>query len=130
MASSSEVLDRQGISAVEPSLNPIFPAGLLIPSVGSVDSPGAVTAAYGRLFAERGGRIEQATITGLARNGAGWRASTAQGAFDADIAVVALGPWSGDLLKPLGIDPKLDVERGYHRHMKPQAGTSLESARG
>lgn len=121
----SEVLDRQGISAVEPSLNPIFPAGLLIPSVGSVDSPGAVTAAYGRLFAERGGRIEQATITGLARNGAGWRASTAQGAFDADIAVVALGPWSGDLLKPLGIDPKLDVERGYHRHMKPQAGTSL-----
>lgn len=121
----SRILDRQGISAVEPSLNPIFPAGLLIPSVGSVDSPGAVTAAYGELFAQRGGRIEQAEVTSLSRQGAGWRASAAKGAFEAEIAVVALGPWSGDLLGPLGLDPKLDVERGYHRHIKPQAGTGL-----
>lgn len=121
----SEILDRQGISAVEPSLNPIFPTGLLIPAVGSVDSPGAVTAAYAALFADRGGRIEQAEVTGLARQGTGWRAGTATGAFDADIAVVALGPWSGDLLKPLGLDPKLDVERGYHRHLKAQAGARL-----
>lgn len=121
----SRILDRQGISAVEPSLNPIFPAGLLIPSVGSVDSPGAVTAAYGELFAQRGGRIEQAEVTSLSRQGAGWRASAAMGAFEAEIAVVALGPWSGDLLGPLGLDPKLDVERGYHRHIKPQAGTGL-----
>ncbi len=122
---ASEVLDRQGISGIEPNLNPIFPAGLLIPCVGSVDSPGAVTEAYAALFAERGGRIEQAAVTGLTRNGNGWRASTASGSFEADLAVVALGPWSGDLLKSLGIDPKLDVERGYHRHLKPEAGTGL-----
>ena len=121
---ASQILDRQGISAVEPSLNPIFPVGLLIPSVGSVDSPGAVTAAYAALFSERGGRIERAEVTALARQGAGWRASTTKGAFDADIAVVALGPWSGDLLEPLGLDPRLDVERGYHRHLKPQPGTN------
>lgn len=121
----SQLLDRQGLSAVEPSLNPIFPVALLIPCVGSVDSPGAVTAAYAALFAGRGGHIVQAAITGLARHGAGWRANTAKGSFDADIAVVALGPWSGDLLKPLGLDPWLDVERGYHRHLKPGAGTRL-----
>ncbi|MFA6964474.1 NAD(P)/FAD-dependent oxidoreductase [Bosea sp. (in: a-proteobacteria)] len=123
---ASQILDRQGISGLEPSLNPIFPAGLLIPCVGSVDSPGAVTAAYAALFAERGGRIEQAAVTGLARHdAAGWRASTTTGRFEAEIAVVALGPWTGDLLKPLGLDPGLDVERGYHRHLQPQAGTSL-----
>lgn len=121
----SQVLDRQGISAVEPCLNPIFPAGLLIPCVGSVDSPGAVTGAYAALLAERGGRIEQAEVTSLARHGTGWRAGTTKGAFEADIAVVALGPWSADLLKPLGLDPWLDVERGYHRHLRPEAGTSL-----
>lgn len=121
----SQILDRQGLSAVEPSLNPIFPVALLIPCVGSVDSPGAVTAAYAALFAGRGGRVEQAAVTGLARHGAGWRANTAKGRFDADIAVVALGPWSGDLLKPLGLDPWLDVERGYHRHLTPGAGTRL-----
>lgn len=122
----SQILDRQGISGIEPSLNPIFPAGLLIPCVGSVDSPGAVTEAYAALFAQRGGRIEQAAVIGLARHGAeGWRASTTTGRFEAEIAVVALGPWSGDLLKPLGLDPGLDVERGYHRHLQPQTGTAL-----
>ncbi len=122
---ASEILDRQGISAVEPALKSIFPAGLLIPSNASVDSPGAVTSAYAALFAGRGGRIEQAEVKSLSRSGAGWRASTDKGAFDADIAVLALGPWSGDLLKSLGLDPKLDVERGYHRHLKPEAGAAL-----
>ena len=121
----SQILDRQGISGIEPGLNPIFPAGLLIPCVGSVDSPGAVTTAYAALFAERGGRIEQAAVTRLSRAAAGWRAETAAGGSEAEIAVVALGPWSGDLLKPLGIDPWLNVERGYHRHLAPQDGVRL-----
>lgn len=121
----SQILDRQGISGIEPNLKPIFPAGLLIPCVGSVDSPGAVTSAYAALFAERGGKVVQAEIRSLARDGSGWRVATTAGAFEADIAVVALGPWSGDLLRPLGLDPKLDVERGYHRHLKPEAGVAL-----
>jgi D-amino-acid dehydrogenase len=122
---ASEILDRQGISAVEPGLNPIFPAGLLTLANGSVDSPGAVTAAYAALFAARGGRIEQAEIVSLSRDESGWRAETASGAFEADLVVVALGPWSGDLLAPLGLDPKLDVERGYHRHLRPRPGSAL-----
>lgn len=121
----SEVLDRQGISAVEPALNPIFHAGLLCLENASVDSPGAVTAAYAELFAKRGGRIVQAQVEKLARNGSGWQARTDKGAFDAEIAVVALGPWSMDLLAPLGLDSKLDVERGYHRHLQAKDGASL-----
>ncbi|MBD3846213.1 FAD-binding oxidoreductase [Bosea sp. SSUT16] len=122
---ASRLLDRQGISAVEPHLNPIFRAGLLIPSNASVDSPGAVTAAYAALFAGRGGQIVQAEVKALTRQDAGWRAATDKGTFEAGIAVVALGPWSGDLLKPLGLDPRLDVERGYHRHLKPEARATL-----
>lgn len=122
---ASRILDRQGISEIEPHLNPIFPAGLLIPSNASVDSPGAVVGAYAGLFARRGGRIERAEAKALVRNGGGWRVTTDKGDFDADIAVVALGPWSTDLLAPLGLDPKLDVERGYHRHFKPRPGTAL-----
>ncbi|MBL8833758.1 MAG: FAD-binding oxidoreductase [Rhodospirillales bacterium] len=122
---ASRVLDRQGISEIEPCLKPIFPAGLLIPSNASVDSPGDVVGAYARLFARLGGRIERADAKAIVRNAGGWRVATDRGDFDADVAVVALGPWSGDLLKPLGLDPKLDVERGYHRHLKPEAGASL-----
>lgn len=122
---ASQVLDRQGISAVEPALNPIFHAGLLCLENASVDSPGAVTQAYAELFAQRGGKIVQAQVEKLARNGSGWQARTDKGAFDAEIAVVALGPWSMDLLAPLGLDSKLDVERGYHRHLQAKDGASL-----
>lgn len=122
---ASEVLDRQGISALEPALKPIFPAGLLTPSNASVDSPGAVTAAYAALFAERGGRVEQAEIRTLERKGDGWQAQTDKGLYEADLAILALGPWSGDLLAPLGLNSRLDVERGYHRHLRPEAGAAL-----
>jgi D-amino-acid dehydrogenase len=122
---ASEILDRQGISAVEPGLKPIFPAGLLLPCNASVDSPGAVTAAYAALFAARGGKLQRAEIRSLRRGGSLWRAETAQGDFVSDLAIVALGPWSGDLLAPLGLDPKLDVERGYHRHLRPEPGAAL-----
>jgi D-amino-acid dehydrogenase len=122
---TSQVLDRQAISGVEPGLNPIFHAGLLCLENASVDSPGAVTQAYAELFAKRGGRIVQAKVEALARNGDGWQARTDKGTFDAQIAIVALGPWSMDLLAPLGLDSKLDVERGYHRHLQAEKGASL-----
>lgn len=122
---ASQVLDRQGISGVEPALNPIFHAGLLCLENASVDSPGAVTEAYAALFAQRSGRIEQAQVEKLTRNGSGWQAQTDKGAFEAEIAVVALGPWSMDLLAPMGLDSKLDVERGYHRHLQAEAGARL-----
>ncbi|PZO04144.1 MAG: amino acid dehydrogenase [Hyphomicrobiales bacterium] len=121
----SQVLDRQGISGVEPALNPIFHAGLLCLENASVDSPGAVTQAYAELFAGRGGKIEQARIDTLTHTGTDWLARTSKGDLTAQIAVLALGPWSMDLLAPLGLDSKLDVERGYHRHLQAENGASL-----
>lgn len=121
----SEILDRQGISALEPSLNPIFPTGLFIAANGSVDSPGAVTAGYAALFVARGGTLIQEEVGSLRRQGALWRVQTAQRMYEASDVVIALGPWSADLLRPLGLDPKLDVERGYHRHFAAGDGARL-----
>lgn len=121
----SEVLDRQGISGLEPDLKPIFSSGLWLRESGSVDWPQAVVAAYAALFAARGGRIEQAAVSALAATPRGWRATTGAGAFEADLAVVALGPWSADLLRPLGIKVPLGVERGYHRHYRAEDGHRL-----
>lgn len=45
--------------------------------------------------------------------------------LEADLAVVALGPWSTDLLRPLGLSVPLGVERGYHRHYRPKEGRKL-----
>jgi D-amino-acid dehydrogenase len=122
---ASEILDRQGISGLEPSLKPIFPTGLFIAANGSVDSPGAVTAGYAALFVARGGTLIQGEVGSLRREGALWRVQTAQRMHEASDAVVALGPWSADLLRPLGLNPRLDVERGYHRHFAPGDGARL-----
>ena len=39
--------------------------------------------------------------------------------------VVALGPWSSDLLAALGLKLPLAVKRGYHRHFRAQGNASL-----
>ena len=112
----SEVLDRQALSGLEPDLAPIFPAALWIKSAASVDNPGAVVQAYAQLFAREGGVIRQAEVKGLKRDAAGWRVATSDGELKADVVVIALGPWSADLLRTLGIRVPLGVERGYHSH--------------
>lgn len=120
-----EALDRQALSALEPSLNPIFSAAILHKDSASVDWPGAVVEAYAALFAARGGTILRDEVTELSKQGEGWRASGKDVQQDADLAVVALGPWSADLLRPLGLKVPLNVERGYHRHYKPAQGRFL-----
>ena len=67
----------------------------------------------------------QGDARSLHRAGAKWRVDTQEGPLDADEAVVALGPWAPDLLKPLGIDLPLAVKRGYHRHFGPRGNAGL-----
>lgn len=119
------VFDRQDLSALEPDLNPIFSAGLLQMDSGSVDWPQAIVRAYAELFAARGGTVVTAAVDGVSKTADGWSVRTDGGAHQAEIAVVALGPWSADALKPLGLNVPLNVERGYHRHYHAQAGRRL-----
>ena len=89
----SELLDRQGISALEPSILPVYRVGLLHSQTASVDSPGAVVKAYAGMFAGSGGQIRQSDIRSIAPEGDGWRVVLADGAISARHVVVALGPW-------------------------------------
>lgn len=56
--------------------------------------------------------MEQCGPVEVQREGMGWRARTRQGDFTADIAVVAAGPWSGEVLAPLGWFANLVAVRG------------------
>jgi D-amino-acid dehydrogenase len=121
----SELLDRQAISALEPNIVPVYKVGLLHTQTASVDSPGAVVKAYARMFAGSGGEIRQSEIRTIAQDGEGWRVVLSDGAISARHVVVALGPWSADLLRPLGYRVPLAFERGYHREFKPNPARSL-----
>jgi D-amino-acid dehydrogenase len=122
---ASQLLDRQAISALEPNILPVYKVGLLHTQTASVDSPGAVVKAYARMFIGAGGEIHQSEIKAIAPDGEGWRVTVADGAIRARHVVVALGPWSADLLRPLGYRVPLAFERGYHREFKPNPARSL-----
>ena len=122
----SQLLDRQAISALEPNILPVYKVGLLHTQTASVDSPGAVVKAYARMFAGLGGEIRQSDIKAIVPDGEGWRVLLADGEMSARHVVVALGPWSPDLLRPLGYRVPMAFERGYHREFKPNPARSLQ----
>src|SRR5664279_5440340 len=122
----SRILDRQAMSALEPSILPVYKVGLLHTQTASVDSPGAVVKAYALMFARSGGEIRQSNIRAIVPDGEGWRVVLADAAISARHVVVALGPWSPDLLRPLGYRVPLAFERGYHREFKPNPARSLQ----
>jgi D-amino-acid dehydrogenase len=123
---ASQLLDRQAISAIEPNIVPVYRVGLLHTQTASVDSPGAVVKAYARMFAGSGGEIRHSEITAIVPDGEGWRVVLADGGISARHVVVALGPWSADLLRQLGYRVPLAFERGYHREFKPNPARSLQ----
>jgi glycine/D-amino acid oxidase-like deaminating enzyme len=123
---ASELLDRQAISALEPDIVPVYKVGLLHTQTASVDSPGAVVKAYARMFTGSGGESRQSEIEAITPDGAGWRVRLADRVIAARHVVVALGPWSADLLRPLGYRVPLATERGYHREFKPNPARSLQ----
>ena len=122
----SRLLDRQDISTLEPGIVPVYKVGLLHTQTASVDSPGNVVKAYANMLAGSGGEIRQSDIKAIVPDGEGWRAVLADGAISARHVVVALGPWSSDILRPLGYRVPLAFERGYHREFKPNPARTLQ----
>jgi D-amino-acid dehydrogenase len=122
----SELLDRQAISALEPNILPVYTTGLLHTQTASVDSPGAVTKAYAQMFRGLGGEVRQSEIKAIESSGEGWRVVLGDGAVAARHVVVALGPWSADILRPLGYRVPLATERGYHQEFTPNPARTLQ----
>ncbi|MDQ0395915.1 NAD(P)/FAD-dependent oxidoreductase [Labrys monachus] len=118
-------MSREEVLALEPSLKPSFRSGILWSDPDSVSSPGGVTKAYAAYFQEIGGTLLAGDAQTLAQDGQGWSVATAEGAAGAREAVVALGPWSMDVLSPLGYRLPLAVKRGYHMHYHAEAGAGL-----
>jgi D-amino-acid dehydrogenase len=121
----TDPLDGEGALALEPSLAPVFRRAVLWPGAASVDNPLALTQSYAAHYAALGG----ATVTGdaqtLRRAGQKWTVDTADGPLEAEQAVIALGPWAPDVLRPLGIDLPLGLKRGYHMHYGSEGNAGL-----
>jgi D-lysine oxidase len=120
-----QALDTSGARALEPSLNPVFAHAVFWPQAASVSNPLGVTRAYAARFTALGGIILSGDARSLHRTDNRWRIETGEGALDSAECVVALGPWSPDLLNILGLSLPLAVKRGYHRHFHLLGNASL-----
>ena len=117
----SEILDKAAIAAREPSLTGDFAGAVYWPTPGFIADPGALAKAYADLFIRKGGRFVVADARTLAQESGGWRVNGAA----AREAVVALGPWSDGVFRPLGYSIPLGVKRGYHLHLKASGNAVL-----
>ena len=121
-----EVLGADGIQGCEPHLSSDAAGGFLFTDTASVSDPSALVKAYAELFRARGGRFETADASTLRYQGSRWTIDTAPGPLACHEAVVAMGPWSGDLLAAQGVRLPFAFKRGYHMHYKAVGNATLE----
>jgi D-amino-acid dehydrogenase len=118
------VLSGSELAKAEPLLRGDLPGAIHWLEPSTVSDPGGLVAAYAELFRRLGGTILRGDALTLKATSTGWSLDTEEGRIDAASAVVALGPWSPDLLRRFGYHAVLVRKRGYHMHY--QGGSSLD----
>ena len=111
---AARVLDGTALAAEEPALLPGMAGAIHFPGDAQL-RPDRYTAELARRVRELGGIIEESTsVTGLrVESGRVVGVGSSQGHRDAGEVVAALGPWSGSLLKPLGLRLPIQPGKGY-----------------
>lgn len=111
-------LTPEELKAAEPALAEPGAGALHWLQPWTVSDPGALVSAYADYFRRAGGRFVSADAGSLRQAGSGWCIDGDGGPIEAEHAVVALGPWSPPMLRPLGYRIPMVRKRGYHRHYK------------
>ncbi len=118
-------LSAADIAEQEPNLSADFVGGLRWEDPWSVKDPLALTKAYVALFEKLGGRVLKGDAKSLSQTSTGWRIIAGDGIVEAKDVVVALGPWSDTVTKPLGYNFLVGVKRGYHMHYATKGNAKL-----
>ncbi len=114
----STILSPEQLAEAEPVLKDAGAGAIHWPDAWSARDPGALVAAYARLFERKGGALRRGEAGSLIPGRVGWRVRTDDGPIEAEAAVVAAGPWSPEVLRPLGYRFPMVRKRGYHRHWR------------
>lgn len=116
----SRVMDPAALKAAEPNMKISGAGALHWDATWAVRDPGSLVSAYAQYFRDLGGKFVSADAATLLQDGSGWAVQTPEGGISAEAAVVALGPWSPQLLKRFGYDILMVRKRGYHMHYRTE----------
>ncbi|MFK8330573.1 NAD(P)/FAD-dependent oxidoreductase [Pseudomonas sp. BJa5] len=123
---SYEILDRRQLRERETDLTENVVGGIHWLDPKTVTNPGGLTRGYAALFVKRGGQFIHGDARTLRQVGSDWQVDSRQGPITAPEVVVALGPQSGELFRPLGYTIPLEIKRGYHMHYQGRDGAALK----
>lgn len=121
----ADVLDSKAIMAREPHLSGAFAGAIHWPAPGFVPDPGELTKAYAALFVRKGGQFLAGDARTLTQSSEGWRVNGGDKTALGRDVVIAMGPWSDEVFRPLGYRIPLGIKRGYHLHLAPQGNAVL-----
>jgi len=122
---SPVVLDRSALIALEPHVGEAAIGGAHYPDPLTTPDPQGLAQSYAAYFAQRGGRMAKGDATSLEPSASGWMVTTERGRLAARDVVIALGPWSNELVRALGLRLPFFVKRGYHMHYEPKGNAGL-----
>ncbi|MGO1688557.1 MAG: NAD(P)/FAD-dependent oxidoreductase [Psychrobacter sp.] len=113
------VLNLEALKAMEPSANfDGFVGAIHWKNSWQVSNPSSLVKAYAKNFQDMQGSIKERDVQEIVQDGEGWKVITDKETYYSDKLVIAAGPWSNDLIKPLGYNLPLFPMRGYHQHFK------------
>ena len=109
-----EHLDRQAVHELEPELDDRVAEGWLFDD-GRRVQPALLTVAFAQAASAAGASIRtHLPVRGLATHGDNVRGVVSdEGVLAADVVVVAAGPWTPTLLRPVGISMPITGARGW-----------------
>ena len=114
-----QVLSLAELQQLEPNVNfTDYVGGIHWQNSWQIKNPSSLVKAYARNFEAMAGQINQLTVKSIIQTEEGWQVVTDSGINSCQNLVIAAGPWSADLIKPLGYDIPLFPMRGYHQHFK------------
>ena len=120
-----KVLTGAQLRELEPHLSEALAGAIHFHGSPTSSDPGLLTKAYADLFTDRGGRFLKGDARRLNSHPSGWSLVADEGSIEAREVVVALGPWSDDVVRPLGYQIPLAVKRGYHMHYGVKGNATL-----
>ncbi len=109
-----DVVNKEEIAKMEPSLAPIYYKGMILKGESFTKSPLQITLKIFNDFINNGGHFVLSKIDSIIRKGDSLFLKYKKQEYQFDKIVVAAGAWSNFLAKTIGDNFPLDTERGYH----------------
>ena len=114
-----QVLSIVALQALEPNLNfTDYIGGIHWKNSWQIKNPSSLVKAYAKSFAAMAGEVKQVSVTDIMQTAEGWQVVCGDDTYVCQHVVIAAGPWSAELIKPLGYNIPMFPMRGYHQHFK------------